>query len=306
MDDPYKTLGVSKTASQEEIRKAYRKLAKELHPDANPGDKAAEERFKNVSAAFNLLSDSDKRAEYDAAARAGLGSQYASGGMGGGRHQRSPFNFRQGRQSGRGFDDIGDIFSDLFTDFGAAGAQQSHQPRRKGEDLRQSLVLDFMQAAEGGKHRVVLPGGRSVDVAVPPGASEGQVLRLRGQGHPSATGGAQGDALVEIRIREHKYFSREGDNVMLDLPITLKEAAMGAKVRIPTIDGDVDVRIPPGSNSGGLLRLRGKGFASAKGARGDQIIRLMISLPERDQALQEFLEAWSPADGHDPRKGLKS
>ena len=309
MDDPYKTLGVSKTASQEEIRKAYRKLAKELHPDANPGDKAAEERFKSVSAAFNLLSDADKRAEYDAAARAGLGSQYASGGMGGmggGRHQRGPFNFRQGRQGGRGFDDIGDIFSDLFTDFGAAGAQQGHQPRRKGEDLRQSLVLDFMQAAEGGKHRVVLPGGRSVDVAVPPGASEGQVLRLRGQGHPSANGGAQGDALVEIRIREHKYFSREGDNVMLDLPITLKEAAMGAKVRVPTIDGDVDVRIPPGSNSGGLLRLRGKGFASAKGARGDQIIRLMIALPERDQALQDFLEAWSPADGHDPRKGLKS
>ena len=309
MDDPYKTLGVSKTASQEEIRKAYRKLAKALHPDANPGDKAAEERFKNVSAAFNLLSDADKRAEYDAAARAGLGSQYASGGMsgmGGGRQQRGPFNFRQGRQNARGFDDIGDIFSDLFTDFGATGAQQGQPPRRKGEDLRESLLLDFMQAAEGGKHRVVLPGGRSVDVAVPAGASEGQVLRLRGQGHPSANGGGPGDALVEIRIREHKYFSREGDNVMLDLPITLKEAAMGAKVRVPTIDGDVDVRIPPGSNSGGLLRLRGKGFASAKGARGDQIIRLMITLPERDQALQDFLEAWSPSDGHDPRKGLKS
>lgn len=304
MEDPYKILGVSKTASQDEIRKAYRKLAKELHPDANPGDKAAEERFKNVSAAFNLLSDAEKRAEYDAAARAGFGPQFSSGGMGGAR-QRGPFNFRQGRQGGRGFDDIGDIFSDLFTDFGAAGAEQA-QPRRKGEDIRQTLKLDFMQAAEGGKHRVVLPGGRSVDVAVPAGASEGQVLRLRDQGHPSANGGGPGDALVEIRIREHKYFSRDGDNVQLDLPITLKEAALGAKVRVPTIDGDVDVRIPPGSNSGGLLRLRGKGFASAKGARGDQIIRLMIALPERDQALQDFLEAWSPANGHDPRKGLKS
>ena len=304
MEDPYKILGVSKTASQDEIRKAYRKLAKELHPDANPGDKAAEERFKNVSAAFNLLSDAEKRAEYDAAARAGFGPQFSSGGMGGAR-QRGPFNFQKGRQGGRGFDDIGDIFSDLFTDFGAGGAEKA-QPRRKGEDIRQSLKLDFMQAAEGGKHRVVLPGGRSVDVAVPAGASEGQVLRLRGQGHPSANGGGHGDALVEIRIREHKYFSRDGDNVQLDLPITLKEAALGAKVRVPTIDGDVDVRIPPGSNSGGLLRLRGKGFASAKGARGDQIIRLMIALPERDQALQDFLEAWSPANGHDPRKGLKS
>ncbi|WP_300554266.1 DnaJ C-terminal domain-containing protein [Maricaulis sp.] len=310
MEDPYKTLGVSKSASQDEIRKAYRKLAKALHPDANPGDKAAEEKFKQVSAAFNLLSDPDKRADYDTAARAGFGSQYQPGmgagmggaGMGG---QRGPFNFRQTRTGGgRGFEDI---FSDLFTDFGGgAGQQQQQQQRSKGEDVRQSLKLDFMQAAQGGKHRVVLPGGRSVDVAVPAGAAEGQVLRLRGQGHPSRVGGQPGDVLIEITVAEHKFFSRDGQDVRLDLPITLKEAALGAKVRVPTIDGMVDVRVPAGASSGGLLRLRGKGFAGSGGKRGDQIIRLMVALPERDEALQEFLQTWSPPSGYNPRKGLQS
>jgi len=298
MDDPYKTLGVPKTASQDEIRSAYRKLAKALHPDANPGDKAAEERFKSVSAAFNVLSDPEKRAEYDAAERAGLGHQFGAAGG-----SRGPFNFRQGRQAGRGFDDLGDIFSDLFTDFGAAGTTTQ---RRKGEDVRQRLTLDFMQAATGGKHRVILPGGRSVDVAVPAGAVDGQVLRLRGQGHPSPNGGNPGDALVEVKIAEHRFFSRDGDNVRLDLPITLREAALGAKVRVPTIDGDVEVRVPEGSSSGTLLRLRGKGFAGQKGGRGDQIIRLMVAVPDRDEALRAFLEDWTPPQGHNPRKGLGS
>lgn len=302
MDDPYKTLGVTKTASQDEIRGAYRKLAKELHPDANPGDAKAEERFKAVSAAFAILSDAEKRAEYDAAARAGFGPQFRQGGAAG---QRGPFNFRQGR--GRGFDDLGDIFSDLFTDFGTAndGRGGPPPPRRKGEDVRQTLTLDFMQAAKGGKHRVVLPGGRSVDVAVPAGADDGQVLRLRGQGQASPNGGSPGDALVELRIAEHRYFSRDGQNVRLDLPISLREAALGAKIRVPTIDGDVDVRVPEGSSSGTLLRLRGKGFAGQKGGRGDQIIRLMVAVPDRDDALRAFLETWTPPRGYDPRKGLR-
>ncbi len=303
MDDPYKTLGVSKTASQDEIRTAYRKLAKALHPDANPGDKAAEERFKAVSAAFHVLSDPEKRAEYDAAAKAGFASQFGSGAGAAG--ARGPFNFRQSRQGGRGFDDLGDIFSDIFTDFGAGGASQA-QPRRKGEDVRQTLTLDFMQAARGGKHRVVLPGGRSVDVAVPAGADHGQVLRLRGQGQASPTGGGQGDALVEIRVSEHRFFSRDGDHVRLDLPISLGEAALGAKVRVPTIDGNVDVRVPEGSSSGTLLRLRGKGFAGQTGKRGDQLIRLMVAVPDRDEALRTFLETWTPPRGYNPRKGLES
>ncbi len=298
MEDPYKTLGVSKTASDDEIRKAYRRLAKQLHPDANPGDKAAEERFKRVSQAFSILSDPAKRSEYDAARRAGFppGAGMGGGGPGGG-----PFNFRQSRRGGRP-DEFGDIFSDLFADF---GAQQKRAPM-KGESVRQVLVLDFMDAAGGGKHRVVLPGGRSIDVGVPPGATDGQVLRLRGQGHPSPSGGEQGDALIELKISEHKYFSREGDNVRLELPVSLQEAALGAKVRVPTIDGAVELQIPAGSTSGALLRLRGKGFAGAKGKRGDQLVRLMIALPSSDDALREFLETWSPPAGYDPRKGMKS
>ncbi|WP_417487755.1 DnaJ C-terminal domain-containing protein [Maricaulis sp.] len=305
MDDPYKTLGVSKTASADEIRKAYRKLAKELHPDSNPGNAAAEERFKHVSQAFKLLSDPEKRAEYDAAARAGFHPGMGGmGGMGGGPGGK-PFNFRQSRHQGRG--GFEDIFSDLFTDFGAqGGGGRQRQAPRKGADVRQTVTVDFMQAAQGGKHRVSLPGGRTLDVAVPSGASDGQVLRLRGQGEGSAMGGEPGDALIEIKVAEHKFFSRAGDDVRLELPISLKEAALGAKVRVPTIDGAVDVRVPPGSSTGTLLRLRGKGFAGSKGKRGDQLVRLMVALPSSDEALKAFLEKWSPPEGHDPRKGLHS
>lgn len=299
MDDPYKILGVSKDASADEIRKAYRKLAKALHPDANPGDKQAEERFKQVSAAFNLLSDPEKRNEYDAMQRAGLGGMGGMGGMGGG--GRGPFNFRQTRHGGRPGGDFGDIFSDLFTDFG----QQPRSAPVKGADLKQMLRVDFMEAAKGGKRRVTVSGGRSLEVSIPPGAADGQVLRLRGQGHESLEGGKPGDALIEIRINEHKFFSREGDDVRLELPISLKEAALGAKVRVPTIDGAVDLQIPPGSSSGGLLRLRGKGFAGSKGKRGDQLVRLLVALPSSDDALKEFLETWSPPAGYDPRKGMK-
>lgn len=295
MDDPYKTLGVSKTASAEEIRKAYRKLAKELHPDANPGNKEAEERFKKVSQAFKLLSDPEKRAEYDAAARAGFGP-----GMGGAAGGRGPFNFRQSRQQGP---DFSDIFSDLFTDF---GTQTRQPPPRKGADVRYSLTVDFMQAAKGGKHRVVLPDGRKLEVAVPAGASDGQVLRLRGQGEPSPTGGPAGDAYIEVKVSEHKYFARDGDDVRLELPITVKEAALGAKVRVPTIDGPVDLQVPAGSSSGSLLRLRGRGFANARGKRGDQLVRLMVALPASDKALRDFLEKWNPPSGYDPRKGMRS
>ncbi|WP_417483347.1 DnaJ C-terminal domain-containing protein [Maricaulis sp.] len=298
MDDPYKILGVAKTATADEIRKAYRKLAKELHPDANPDNKAAEERFKNVSQAFKTLSDPKSRAEYDAGQRAGFGPGAGHGmgaGMGGG--ARGPFNFRQTRQNNRGFDDI---FSDLFTDFGA----QTREAPRKGADVRQTLTIDFLAAASGGKHRVTLPGGRAVEVAVPSGAADGQVLRLRGQGEASAMGGAPGDALIEIRIAEHRHFSRAGDDVRLELPVSLKEAALGAKVRVPTIDGPVDLQVPAGSSSGTLLRLRGKGFASGKGKRGDQIVKLVVALPPRDEALRAFLETWTPAQAYDPRKGL--
>ena len=152
---------------------------------------------------------------------------------------------------------------------------------------------------------MTLPGGRSVDVAVPPGAMDGQILRLRGQGDRSLHGGGMGDALIELKISEHRHFSRDGDHVRLELPISLKEAALGSKVRVPTIDGPVDIKVPEGSSSGSMLRLRGKGFAGSKGKRGDQLVRLMITLPTGDEALKDFLETWTPPKGYDPRKGMK-
>jgi DnaJ-class molecular chaperone len=302
MDDPYKILGVSKTASDADIRKAYRKLAKELHPDAKPGDKAAEERFKRVSQAFNTLSDKEKRAEYDAGGAAGFGGM---GGMGGRPGAGGPFNHRQSR-GGRNFDGMGDIFSDLFTDFGAQQQQQQRRaPPPRGSDIRQAVRVDFMDAARGGKHRVTLPGGRSMDVSVPPGAMDGQVLRLRGQGDASLQGGEPGDALVEIKVATHKYFRRDNETVHLELPVSLKEAILGAKVRVPTIDGAVDVRVPAGSTSGSLLRLRGKGFAGSNGKRGDQMVRLLVALPEQDEELRDFLATWRTSGDYDPRKGMK-
>ena len=301
MDDPYKILGVERTASADEIRSAYRKLAKSLHPDANPGDKAAEERFKKVSQAFRILSDADKRAEYDA-----MAAEAARGGR--------PFHFRQGRNRGRPFEDVSDLFADLFTDFGAdartanrAGHRSAHRPRAaRGADVRHVLKIDFLDAMKGAKRRVELSGAKPLDITIPVAAEDGQLLRLRGQGEPGAHGGPAGDALIELQIRPHPYFSREGDNIRLELPVSLKEAALGAKVRAPTIDGPVDVRVPPGSTSGGLLRLRGKGLAGKGGKRGDQIIRLLVAVPERDEALRSFLENWSPPADHDPRKGMRS
>lgn len=292
MADPYVTLGVKKTATAEEIRRAYRKLAKDLHPDARPGDKAAEERFKRVSQAFRLLSDPDRRARFD------RGEIDADG------NERPVFHHRHpGRRPGPDgrYEDLGDIFSDLFADMGQRGRRA--RPR-KGPDIRAVLTLDFIEAARGGAKRVTLPGGRTVELKVPPGVTDGQVLRLAGQGAAGGSGAAPGDLLAEVRIAPHKRFSREGADVRLDLPVSLKEAVFGAKVRAPTIEGPVDVRIPPGSNSGVLLRLRGRGIAGPDGRRGDQIIRLVVDLPADDAGLRAALDRWEPPKGYDPRKGM--
>jgi len=290
MSDPYSTLGVARSASADEIRRAYRKLAKELHPDARPGDSAAEERFKQVSQAFHLLSDSEKRARFDRGEIDGDGnerSHFASQGA------------RRSRQTAGGFDDIGDVFSDLFTDFG-----RRQQPQ-KGRDVRYRMPLTFLEAARGISRRIKLPNGKSIDVKSPAGATHGQVLRLSRLGEAGARGAAPGDVLIELNVTPHKRFSRDGDDIRLELPITLKEAVLGAKVRAPTIDGPVDIRIPAGSTSGALLRLKGKGMSKKPSGRGDQIIRLMVDIPRGDSALEESVRKWEPPKGYDPRKGME-
>lgn len=301
MKDPYAILGVSKSASTDEIRRAYRKLAKELHPDARPDDKAAEERFKEVTQAFKLLSDPEKRAQFD------RGDIDAEGRETGGFHFRSRPGAGASARGPRGqFEDIGDIFSELFTDFGGAQSARRARPGpQRGADIRRRVEVSFEEAITGTKRRVEFADTKAVEVTIPPGVSDGQILRLKGLGAPGAHGGAAGAGLVEVKIRPHPFFRREGEDIRVDLPITLKEALFGGKVRAPTVEGPVEVRVPEGTNSGALLRLRGKGVPRDGGGRGDQIVRLMIDVPTNDPALESFVETWTPPKDYDPRKRFR-
>lgn len=297
MKDPYAILGVSRSASADEIRRAYRKLAKELHPDTRPDDKAAEERFKEVTQAFKLLSDPEKRARFDQGDIDAEGRETASF------HFRSRPGAGASQRGPRGqFEDIGDIFSELFNDFGGQerGRRARPQPRR-GADVRAGVTVSFEEAVTGAKRRVEFQPGKPIDVTIPPGVEDGQVLRLKGQGQPGQAGGPAGAGLVEVKIRPHAYFRREGEDIRIDLPISLKEALQGGKVRAPTVEGPVEVRVPEGTSSGALLRLRGKGVPKPDGTRGDQIIRLMIDVPLDDAELERFVETWTPPASYDPR-----
>jgi len=287
MSDPYKILGVSKSATADEIRSAYRTLAKKLHPDANPGDATAEDRFKQVSSAFHLLSDAKKRGQYDRGEIDAKGDQVAPH-----HHFRSG---RRGRQSG----EFTDIFSDLFNDFGA------NAPRaQRGGDLSASLEIDFATAARGGSERIHLPDGRKVAVKIPVGVEDGKTLRLSGQGQKGQQGGPGGDLLISLKVKTHRWLSRDGDTIRLDLPVSVQEAVLGAKVRVPTLHGAVDVKIPPNSTSGTLLRLKGRGIQRVGKTAGDQIVRLVIDLPD-DEHLRKFLTNWTPPTGYNPRKNVK-
>ncbi|WBQ11508.1 DnaJ domain-containing protein [Hyphomonadaceae bacterium ML37] len=299
MRDPYAILGVPKSASADEIRRAYRTLAKELHPDARPDDAKSEERFKEVTRAFKLLSNAETRAKFD------RGEIDAEG------RERAPFHYRsnpdappgQRGPSGR-FEDISDLFSDLFAERARTAAAGPGGARRggPGPDMRGEINVSFEESVLGAKKRVSFQGGRAIEISVPAGVEDGQVLRLRGQGAPSPQGGPAGDALITVRIRPHAMFQREGRDIRVDLPISLKEAVLGGAVRAPTVDGVVEVRVPAGSTSGALLRLRGKGAPGPDGKRGDQIIRLIIDVPPADPALEAFLETWTPPAGYDPRR----
>jgi DnaJ-class molecular chaperone len=297
MQDPYEILGVARGATPEEIRKAYLKLAKKLHPDLNPGDKTAESRFKDVASANDLLSDAEKRRRFDAGEIDATGAEkpqqkyyrdYASQAYDG-----DPYESRSGYAD---FADTDDILSRMFR-------QQAR--RARGADLHYSLAVDFLDAVNGATKRIGLPDGGSLDVTIPPGIHEGQTLRLRGKGAPSPGEGETGDALVEVSINPHPWFTRHGDNIHIDLPVTFAEAVLGGEIKTPTPTGPVLLKAPKGSNSGTVLRLKGKGVARASG-RGDLLVKLKIMAPtEPDPELEAFLAAWTPKN-YDPRKGMPS
>ena len=315
MADPYSTLGVARGASEKDIKSAYRKLAKELHPDRNKDNPKAAERFSDVTRAYDLLSDKDKRAQFDRGEIDADGNPTTPFGAGGFRSARAG-NGRAGGGFGGfggGFGggeevDLGDIFEGLFGGRGGAGGMGGRsgpsgfgggmgggraQPPRGG-NVQYRLTVPFADAATRQDQRITLADGKTIDLKLPAGVENGTQMRLKGKGE-SGTGGA-GDALVTIEIQPHSFFRREGDDIRLDLPISLDEAVNGAKVKVPTVEGAVMLTIAAGSGSGKTLRLKGKGFSRKDGTRGDQLVTLQVELPPDDQDLAKRLEGW-----RDPR-----
>jgi DnaJ-class molecular chaperone len=304
--DPYLELGVSRTATAAEIRKAFHKLAKQHHPDANTGDKKSEDRFKQVSAAFDIIGDVDKRKKFDAGEIDADGRETMRGGGGFG-GAGSPFGggFNRGGGFSRGGSaegpeiDLNDLFGDILGRNRGAGAGGGFSPR--GGDVRARLDIDLEEAIKGGKKRVAFSDGRTIDVTIPAGAQEGQALRLKGQGSPGR--GGAGDALIELAIKPHPIYRRENDTLVMDLPISVPDAVLGGKVEAPTPDGPVTLSIPKGSNSGARLRLKGRGLADGKGKRGDLFARLVVTLPNApDAELEKFAETWRAQRPYAPKR----
>ncbi|MGH7053576.1 MAG: DnaJ C-terminal domain-containing protein [Stellaceae bacterium] len=305
---PYEVLGVKRDASADEIRKAYRKLAKEFHPDLNPGKPAAEARFKEISAAYDLLSDAEKRGRYD------RGEIDESGAERPRTYYRPHAEGREGWKYGpEGEVDIGDL-DDLFAAFGDRGRRRGGQDgagfAMRGGDRQFSLTVDFVEAATGGTKRLSLSPEETLDVTIPAGIEDGQVLRLRGKGGPGLGGGPPGDALIEVRVRPHLLFRRVGDDIHLDLPVSLAEAVLGARVTVPTVTGPVAMTIPKGSDTGTQLRLRGRGIQHGAGSNrreGDQYVTLKVVIgASGDPDLVKFLEDWAARTRVDPRRGMPS
>ena len=287
--DPYKELGVARGASADEIKKAFRKLAKELHPDKNPGDKAAEERFKRITAAFDLLGDAEKRAKYDRGEIDADGREQFRAPPGGGGRSGGFGGF--GGSGGRGgFEDID--LEELFGAFGGGGRTAGRGGfGGKGQDVRATLDISLEDSIAGTTRRIQFSDGRMLDVVIPKGASEGQVIRLKGQGAPGR-GGQAGDALIELKIAPHPVFKGDGADLTMDLPVSVPDAVLGGKIQVPTPEGAVMMTIPKGSNSGKVLRLKGRG-AYAGGKRGDLLARLAVTLPETpDDELIRFATEW--------------
>lgn len=303
MDDPYVTLGIARGASQDDIRVAYRKLAKLHHPDLNPGNTAAEEKFKIVAAANELLSDPEKRARFDRGELDATGQERSSG-SNYREHAESAAGQRYSRTGPKAEAWENADFSDLFGSMFNQGRRSSSGPR-PGEDQRYTLTAAFLDAVNGATRRLTLPDGRSLDVKIPPGSAQGQVLRLRGQGGSGVLGGPDGDALIEVDVAPHRFFERRGNDISLVLPLTITEAILGGSVQVPTPAGPVMMRIPPHSDSGAALRLRGRGVPKhAGGAAGDLHATLRIVLGPTDPALEAFLKSWTPTQPFNPRTEL--
>ena len=313
MPDLYSTLGVARGASEADIKKAYRKLAKELHPDRNKDNPAATDRFGKVTQAYDILTDKDKRARYD------RGEIDEDG------NPRAPFGFNRGgpdpqaggfRRQANGSDfefspenaDISELFEGLFGGArrgrgggGFGGFGRRTPPPQRGADIAYRLDVPFEDAATLKDQRVTLGGGKTLDIKLPKGVEDGSKIRLAGQGQPGPAGA--GDAIISIGIRPHRFYRREGDNIRLDLPVSLDEAVLGAKVRVPTVDGPVMLSIPKGSSSGKVLRLKEKGFTNRQGKRGDQLVTLMVEVPD-DPELARFLEGWNGRGRGNPRSAM--
>ncbi|MEE8611057.1 MAG: J domain-containing protein [Sphingomonas aquatilis] len=311
MADPYQTLGVARGASEADIKKAYRKLAKELHPDRNKDNPKAAERFSQVTGAYDLLTDKDKRARFDRGEIDGDGNPASPFGFGGGARPGGGRTNAGGGFSSAGFEfgagdaDMSDIFEGLFggAQRGGGGGFASgfgRRPQPKGATITYRLQVSFVDAATLAPQRVTLGDGKAIDLKLPAGVETGTQMKLAGKGEPGP--GGAGDAIVAIEVQGHRFFTRDGDDVRLDLPITLTEAVKGGAVRVPTVDKAVMLTIPKGTSSGKTLRLKGKGFHKKDGSRGDQLVTLMIDLPSDDAALQQFADGWE--DPRNPRAAM--
>lgn len=308
MRDPYLVLGLtSRSVSQEEIKKAYHKLAKLYHPDRHQGDKKNEAKFKEVNAAYDIIGDKEKRARFDRGEIDAAGREQDTFGSGG--YQRSYTHSQRPRGAGaRSFFDADDfstedIINDIFGGMRRGRNQrQQEEPLKPGKDISYTLKLPFIEATMGGKRSIQLAGGKEVSLTIPPGTVDGTKLRLKGQGISARSGGPTGDAYITINVEPHKLFKRDGNDIHVEVPVNLQEAVLGATIRVPTLSGLVDVKVPKNSNTGTILRLKGKGVPLAEGP-GDQYVRLKLMLPDQpDDSLIGFLKEWSSASGFNPRK----
>ncbi|NUT01204.1 MAG: DnaJ domain-containing protein [Sphingomonas sp.] len=310
--DLYQRLGVQRGASEAEIKKAYRSLAKQLHPDRNKDNPNAAKRFGEVTAAYDLLSDKDKRAQYDRGEIDESGNPkmpFGAGGFGGGsRAGGGGFEGFQGGFEGADTADLSDLFEGLFGGGGRRGGggggfggfRQRARAPEKGADIAYRLTVPFVDAATLKPQRITLADGKTIDLKLPNGVEDGTKIRLAGKGQ-HGPGGA-GDGLVTISIAPHPFYKRDGNDIRLDLPVSLKEAVLGAKVKVPTPEGPVMLTVPKGSTSGKVLRLKGRGFTGKGGKRGDQLVALEVDLPSDDAELQSFAESWNGSGN--PRASL--